>query len=130
METTHLYPHDPEVPIEAFPPYSAFEACPKCGSHQIEIRNFATKAGCAIGALAGIGITIASSARGARVGASIGLIGGTVGSALGGIAGAVLDALANAAAGCATGITVGKIIDNTLLLNNKCHHCGHTFNAH
>ncbi|CAL60889.1 conserved hypothetical protein; putative membrane protein [Herminiimonas arsenicoxydans] len=130
METTHLYPHDPEEPIEAFPPYSASEACPQCGSHQIETRNFATKAGCAIGAIAGIGVTIASCTRGARVGASIGLIGGPIGATLGGVAGAVLDALANAAAGCATGITLGQIIDRTILLNNKCHHCRHTFNAH
>lgn len=130
METTHLYPHDPEEPIEAFPPYSSSEACPKCHSHQIETRNYATKAGCVIGAIAGIGVSVAGCIRGARVGSSIGLLGGPVGAAVGGIAGAVLDALASSAAGCATGITLGQIIDRTILHNNKCHHCGHTFNAY
>ncbi|MES2027423.1 MAG: hypothetical protein V4448_17895 [Pseudomonadota bacterium] len=130
MENTPLYSYDPDEPIEAFPPYSASEACPQCQSHHIESRNYATKAGCAIGALAGIGVSIAGCVRGARIGASIGLIGGPIGATIGGIAGAVLDALASGAAGCATGITLGQIIDRTILLNHKCHHCGHTFNTH
>ena len=130
MENTHLYSHDPDEPIEAFPPYSASEFCPQCRSHQIETRNYATKAGCAIGALAGISVSIASCVRGARIGSSIGVIGGPLGIVLGGIAGAVLDALASGAAGCATGITLGQIIDRTIIPNHKCHHCGHTFNAY
>lgn len=130
MENTHFYPHDPDEPIEAFPPYASSETCPQCRSHQIETRNFATKAGCVIGAIAGMGVSLASYARGARIGSSIGMIGGPIGATLGGIAGAVLDAFASGAAGCATGITLGQIIDRTIMPNHKCHQCGHTFNVH
>jgi predicted lipid-binding transport protein (Tim44 family) len=130
MEPTYLYPHDPDEPIEAFPPYSSSEFCPRCSSHQIETRNYATKTGCAVGAIAGISLSIASYARGARVGSSSGMFGGSLGIALGGIAAIVLDALASGAAGCTTGITIGQIVDRTLLRNHKCHQCGHTFNTH
>ncbi len=129
MEPTYLYTHDPDEPIEAFPPYSSSEFCPRCHSHQIETRNYATKTGCAVGAIAGISVSIAGCIRGARVG-SIGMFGGSLGMALGGIAGAVLDALASGAAGCATGITLGQIVDRVIFRNHKCHQCGHTFNTH
>ena len=88
MENPHLYPHPPEEPIEAFPPYCSSDACPRCHSHQIEVRNYATKIGCVIGAIAGMGVSLASHARGARLGLSIG---GPIGATIGGIAGAVLD---------------------------------------
>lgn len=130
MENPYVYPHDPDEPIEAFPPYSSSEACPQCRSHQIETRNYATKAGCVIGAVAGMSVSIASYARGARIGSSIGMVGGPIGATIGAIAGAVLDAFASGAAGCATGIALGRIVDSTVMLNNKCHHCGHTFNVH
>lgn len=108
-------------------PYYSDQQCPRCRSHVVESRNYATKAGCAIGALAGIGVSLAGSLRGARIGASIGMIGGPIGASLGGVAGAILDALTNGAAGCATGITLGQIIDRTMLKNHKCHQCGHVF---
>lgn len=129
MENPHRYTHDPDEPIGALPPYFSTEACPKCRSHQVEIRNYATKAGCVIGAVAGMSISIASYARSARIGSSVGMIGGPIGVAIGCIAGAVLDAFTSAAAGCATGITLGQIIDHTIMLNCKCHHCGHKFHS-
>lgn len=130
MENPHLYSHDPDEPIEAFPSYYSSEACPRCRSPKVETRNYATKAGCVIGAVAGMSVSIASYVKGARIGSSIGMIGGPIGAAIGGIAGAVLDAFASGAAGCATGITLGQIIDRYLMLNNQCHHCGHTFHVH
>lgn len=132
MDSPTHFPYDPDEPVESYgsiPPYSDF-TCPRCRSHATESRNYATKIGCTVGAIAGIGVSLAGTVRGARIGFSVGAIGGPLGATLGGVAGAILDALASGAAGCATGITLGQIIDNTILKNHKCHSCGYLFSTH
>lgn len=130
MEHSPLFPFDDDEapsPRHRSPPYYSEFCCPRCGSSMIESRNYATKAGCAIGTLAGIGTSLAGNLRSTRMGLTIGMRSGPLGMALGGVAGAILDALSAGAAGCATGMTLGQIIDRTILNNQKCHRCGHNF---
>lgn len=100
--------------------------CPKCGSTAVQSRNFARKAGGALGACLG---TWGAAARGARAGALVGLRMVTPISPLSGVAAAVLGAFAGGMAGCIAGAQLGHAIDEVVLDNYRCLSCGHRFSA-
>ena len=114
--------------------------CPKCGSRNIDTRNYGRKAGAGIGGIAGgiagyFGVT-AGAATGAEVGAEIGAVvagltsmgaGAPVGAVIGGAAGMVIGALAGVSTGMAAGAAAGAMADELLLDNYECLECGHTF---
>lgn len=103
--------------------------CPRCGSHQLEKRNHARKAGSTIGAVAGATSGVAMTLSGAEVGATVGMIAGPIGAVFGGLAGAILAGLAASTAGCAAGAAMGELIDDNVLGNHCCMACGYTFTA-
>lgn len=120
-EDNYIPPHDPqsfhrEIPIPV---------CPKCHSVHVETRNRARKLGGAIGALAGTTSVMLAAAAKARTAA--GLVGGPFAITFGGIATSILPALISGAASGTTGVRLGEIIDEKILNNYRCHHCGHTF---
>lgn len=94
-------------------------SCPRCGSLRLTTRDYARKAGGAIGAAS----SAAAAFGGAEAGAAIGLVAGPVGS----IFGAIFGALVAGAAGCAAGSALGAKVDEHVLSNFVCLECDHTF---
>ena len=103
--------------------------CPRCGSPGIISHNYARKVGGAIGTVAGASGGFVAATAGAETGAAVGLIAGPPGALVGGVSGAIIGALLGGAAGCATGAMLGTAIDNNILDNHECKHCGHTFSS-
>ena len=101
--------------------------CPQCRSINVRPRDYAKKAGGAIGAVAGGAAGVAGVMSGAEIGATVGMAAGPVGAAVGGLFGALLGGLFGAAAGGVTGSKIGKVVDDTLLDNYQCLSCGHVF---
>ena len=99
--------------------------CPKCQSSQVETRNRARKLGGVIGTVSGAAGAMIVAASKARV--AYGLLGGPAGLTFNCMASAVAAALASAAASGTTGVKIGELIDEKILNNYLCHHCGHTF---
>jgi len=102
-------------------------SCPRCNSHRITTRDYASKTGSAIGTVAGAAGGAAAMMAGAETGATLGLIAGPVGSIVGGLAGGLMGMLLGGATGCATGHAVGRQIDDLVLDNHECQDCGHVF---
>ncbi|MBK1782584.1 MAG: hypothetical protein GX070_06130 [Alcaligenaceae bacterium] len=101
--------------------------CPQCGSPQIQLKQTGKKLGGAIGTFAGMLGALSSASKGATVGAVVALRTLHPANPLNSITAAVLGALAGGAVGCTTGATLGQLIDETVLNNYLCLHCGHTF---
>ena len=109
--------------------------CSKCGSKNIDKRNYAKRATASIGAVtAGFGsyVTVSGGATagglaGARMGAHAGPVGVAAGTTVGAITGAVLGALASGSTGAVIGAKLGELIDEHVLDNFKCCDCSHTF---
>ncbi|BBB66559.1 hypothetical protein UNDYM_2306 [Undibacterium sp. YM2] len=102
-------------------------SCPWCGSHQVQIRNYAKKAGGAIGTVAGVTAGAVSFFGGAEVGAVTGAAAGPVGIVIGSIAGAIIGGLVGGATGCSVGVRLGAVLDDRILDNYECQECGHTY---
>jgi outer membrane lipoprotein SlyB len=58
-----------------------------------------------------------------------GAFGGPVGIALGGLAGALLGGLAGGVTGTLAGAKIGEKLDQHILDDLECDHCGHTFRS-
>lgn len=86
--------------------------CPRCSAQAIISNNYARKVGGFIGALAG---------------AATGLTGTKGSSSLAVIAGTLMAVLVGATAGCSTGTILGASIDENVLNNFECAHCGSRF---
>lgn len=101
--------------------------CPRCGSITTEAKNRAKRFGGALGTCIGVANSLSGAAKGATVGAANSLR--TVGPStpMNSITAAVLGALAGGAIGCASGAALGQVIDDTVLNNYLCLHCGHSF---
>lgn len=87
-------------------------ACPRCDAPAIISHNYARKVGGFIGALAG---------------AATGLTGTKGSSSLAVLAGTLMAVLVGATAGCSTGTILGASIDENVLNNFECAHCGSRF---
>ena len=87
-------------------------SCPRCGANAVVSHNYARKVGAVIGAIAG---------------AATGVSGNKGGSPLALIAGTLLTVLLGATAGCSTGSILGSAIDENVLNNFECAHCGSKF---
>jgi hypothetical protein len=61
-------------------------SCPRCNSSRITTRDYARKAGGAVGTVAGAAGSAAAALGGAETGAALGMIAGPVGSIFGGLA--------------------------------------------
>lgn len=94
---------------------TATPKCPRCSSTEIVSRNYASKTGGVIGAIAGAGAALS---------------GADSSTTIGGVGGAVLKALIGVAAGCTTGAVMGRAIDDTILDNYECTRCELTFGKH
>ena len=101
--------------------------CPRCCSERVKSKNYATKAGTAIGCMAGAASIGARIWSGAEIGGIAGMSLGPGGAALGSIAGAVIASLIGAATGGAIGARLGEVIDLNVIDNLRCLECGHDF---
>ena len=102
--------------------------CPYCRSMHITTRNTGRKLGTAVGALGGGAHGLSSALSGARAGYTIFRVMGPPGMALGTMAGAVLGAIMGATSCGFMGAKLGELVDNTILDNYRCLHCGRSFN--
>lgn len=123
------YEEDDDLPSPyGFSPYSGgciLPVCPKCHSPHIETRNRARKIGCAVGAIAGA--ISAVVVAGFETGANVVRIVGPTDPVYGNVASTIVAALVGATAGGTTGVRLGEVIDEKVLDNYLCHHCGHAF---
>lgn len=101
--------------------------CPRCASPRTQTKNRAKKLGGAFGTCFGIASSFSGAAKGAAAGAAIGLRSTAQIPSLNSITVAVLGAFVGGAMGCATGAALGQVIDETVLNNHLCLHCGHSF---
>lgn len=95
--------------------------CPKCQSTHIESRNLGRKAGSALGVFVGFAGTVAI------VGAMESLPGG---ANIRRFATVLMKAMVGGTSGCAVGAALGEVIDENVLTNHRCLHCGHCFSFH
>ncbi len=107
--------------------FSRTVVCPKCGSPNIDTKNHAKRIGGAIGTCAGVMGSLSGATEGASVGAVMAFRASAPAAPLVSITAAVLGALAGGAIGCASGAALGQVIDDTVLNNYLCLHCGHSF---
>ena len=101
--------------------------CPKCGSPSIETKNHATRIGGVLGTCAGVMGSLSGAAERTSVGAAIACRATAPATPLVSITATILDALAGGAMGCATGAALGRVVDGTVLNNQLCHRCDHSF---
>lgn len=101
--------------------------CPSCGSQFVVAKHLAKTVCGTAGLIGGGTVGIISAAGGARTGASIGAFAGPAGVGIGTVAGAVLSGLLGAASAGMAGAKIGEKIDDTVLNNYECNHCGHQF---
>ena len=119
--------------------------CPKCGNIAY-LKNTGRKVGtvagatvggvsaatgsAAVGAVVGtaaVGTAAAGTAVGLKAGALAGTWLGPVGMIAGAGIGAILGLLVGAGKGASQGYKVGKVIDEKVIGEYACPHCGHTF---
>lgn len=103
--------------------------CPCCQSSRVMTKDYARKACCTIGVIAGAAGGAAGAASGAEIGATAGLIAGPFGALFGGITGAIVGALVGGAIGGGSGAAFGEIIDVKILDNFVCQNCDYRFGA-
>lgn len=101
--------------------------CPRCSSPKTQAKNHPKKIGGAFGTCVGIANSFSGVAKGAAAGAALGFKATAPTSSLNSVTAAVLGALAGGAIGCAAGASLGQVIDDTVLNNHLCLHCGHSF---
>ncbi|RUS67259.1 hypothetical protein CUZ56_01202 [Saezia sanguinis] len=102
--------------------------CPYCRSMHITTKNIGRKLGTTAGALGGGAHGLSSALAGARAGYLVFRVMGPPGIALGTVAGAVLGAIMGATSFGFMGAKLGELVDNTILDNYRCLHCGRSFN--
>ena len=151
------HPPGPSESSDPFPAHHG-PLCPRCGSRHTQPLHTGERWAGAVGTVAGavhggmrgyrgpgsvfgktlgaLGSVLGSGAgtelglnAGYRIGALLGLGLGPVGRTVGGVAGAALGALIGGAAGCALGTRLGRAVDRTVLKNQRCLDCGHSFRA-
>lgn len=109
--------------------------CPKCGAHEVDIRNheqLLQKTGgvllSAAGTTAG---TVGGAASGASIGAAIGTVAGPLGVIMGGTIGTFVGAISVGITGGFLGHRFGKkagvIVDRNVFLDYQCQKCKHRF---
>jgi hypothetical protein len=103
--------------------------CPACGSYQVATKNHARRIGSAVGGAAGVAGGVTGRQAGAKLGASLGAVGGPMGMVLGGLSGALIGGLVGGVVGSRAGEAFGGQIDDTILNNCACLHCGYHFQA-
>tara|TARA_R110000851_G_scaffold315514_1_gene478025 strand:+ start:10514 stop:10900 length:387 start_codon:yes stop_codon:yes gene_type:complete len=104
-----------------------FFFCPRCESPKTQTKNCAKKLCGAFGTCVDVASTLSSATKGAAIGVVIGLRVTAPTTPLSSVTAAVLGALAGGAIGCASGAALGQVIDDTVLNNHLCLHCGHSF---
>ncbi len=104
--------------------------CPKCGSQNIDRRNYGKRTASVIGGAGGAvsGALLALKAAEEATDGEAGALALISSATLGAIAGAVAGALTGTAAGIAVGSVAGQAVDEHVLDNYKCLECNHTFN--
>lgn len=106
-----------------------YTPCPSCNSGRVVTKDIGKQTGGLIGAAGGVASGAAGALSGAEAGAVLGVVGGPVGIAIGSIAGAILGGLFGGVAGGIAGATLGEQIDEKVLLNYQCLHCGYSFSV-
>lgn len=91
-------------------------ACPRCGSSEVEFRNYGRKAGGVVGTIAGAAGSVATAAEAGGAGLTVKRV-----------AGLVLAGLAGGTAGCKAGAGMGSALDENVLDNCRCVCCGRVF---
>ena len=102
-------------------------SCPVCKSTKVQRLHTARSIGTTIGAVGGAASGAGGALSGAQTGAAVGVVGGPVGMFLGGLAGAILGGMIGGAAGSMAGAKIGDVVDEQVLGNFQCGHCGHVF---
>jgi len=101
--------------------------CPRCKSTHLDTKDYARKAGGAVGTAAGVAIGASAATVGGEVGLAIGTLAGPLGMIIGGGAGTIIGALVGGTMGCVTGVKLGEVVDNNVFNNYRCLKCGYTF---
>lgn len=105
--------------------------CPICRSHQVitldRAKHIGGLVGTVGGAMSGWAASSSSVVVAAEMGSAVGLIAGPAGSAVGTLGGALIGALIWATTAGVTGAKLGQVIDQKVLHNYICQHCGIQF---
>lgn len=97
--------------------------CPNCGSNWLVDHQPAKRVGAALGALAGIAGSVASTAGAVEAGTVLGAVAGPLGALLGLVGGTVLTCMVATSTGGLIGARLGELLDGNFLDTVRCQAC-------
>lgn len=99
--------------------------CPKCECERIDTKDIARKTVGSVGTVAGAAGGAIGAFNGAEIGGSVGTLAGPGGV----VFGVLVGILVGGGTGCVLGASLGEAIDQHVLNNCLCLHCGYAFSA-